>query len=641
MSEHEPSRPPGWIVPTLFVAGLVVYGATLGTRDIWAEECFLARDRPWDVLMSFVAMDRWAGRPPLFYMVRSLFLAVLGAGPWGLRLPALLFGACSVPATWLLARRVLDARAAAVAAVAMLLAALPGYFARESHVYTLSVLLTVGIAWLALDLARGRDPGWRAPVLVLTSLWSSLMLFPLAAVLSVGGTEQRRRTAGGAGARRFAVAQGAAWGIAGVFYGAAFLRLRGRGSGLLSMGGEDGNGGVFRENDILPTLQRAIDGLVFGPEGPLLGTPLEAAVPVITIGAILALCWSRGRGTWSLGGLAVGGFLGGLLPFWLLSVLFGHDHRLDARYFVHLAPLVALAWAGALQALPRRVRGIGELVLLVLLGWGTLRTQSPPNRAMQGLVDSVGTRLHAGDVGVGPEDYFDITICCLTPLPIPRVEQADPSGADRVWVVHDKDSEDRFPLAMRRAMPPGLAQAGFELAYEEFVRPEHYEEFGQVVLLTRYDRDAVRREPQRVTFEVDLGAWPITSSGASIRLFRLAEYPLRYRPLDAEFITELPLKRDGTMWSVTTSLNPEDVHGWEVVVGDVTPIVGEWPPPIDQRPFTVYALDETGPTLVARPPVHWDPALARAALLALLTLLPLLASGAALRVWTSYQSEER
>jgi len=628
----EPAPPARWIVPTLFVAALVVYGATLGARDVWAEECFWVRDRPWDVLASFFAVDRWAGRPPLFYTVRSVFVAVLGIGPWGLRLLALLLGAASVPATFLLARRVLDARGAWVAALAVLLAALPGYFARESHVYSLSILMTALLGGMALDLARERDLGWRGPGLVVASLWSSLMLFPIVAILSVTGTYLRFRQGGKDAAVRFGGRQAAAWAGAMSIYGVAYLRLQARGGGLLEMGGEDGHGGLFDENNPLPTLVRAIDGMAFGPQGPLLGTSLEAALPLVTAFAVLLLCWSRGQSTWTLGGVAISGFLGGLLPFIALSVLFGHDHRLDGRYFVHLAPLVAIAWAAAVGGLPRRIRGLGEVLLLTTLLWGTVRAQSPPNRAMHELVHTVSSRARTGDVGFGAEDFFDAGISCLETLKIPRVEEVDVDGVDRVWMLQQKNDEDRFPESIRRAMPAGLAEAGFDLAFEQFVRPELHEEFGQIVLISRYDRGAQPRPSQRVTFEVDLGHWPITRRAESIRVFRLDHYPLRYRDDEAELVAELPLQRRGDRWVAELELAPEVPHDWELMVGDRLPGVGDWPPPLQQTPFTVYTLDDDQPAVVARPPIHWDPAFARLGGMAFLALLPLLGLGAILRV---------
>ncbi len=34
---EEPAPGSRWVIGALFVAGLVVYGSTLGARDVWAE----------------------------------------------------------------------------------------------------------------------------------------------------------------------------------------------------------------------------------------------------------------------------------------------------------------------------------------------------------------------------------------------------------------------------------------------------------------------------------------------------------------------------------------------------------------------------------------------------------------------------
>ena len=638
MSTTTPSSEPAprAVLVGLFVAGLLVYGATLAARDVWAEECFWSYDRPWDVLTAFFMVDRWAGRPPLFYTLRSFSLAAFGVGPWGLRFFALVFGAAAVPATWLLARRVVDVRGAWVASLALLFGALPGYFARESHVYSLSILLCALLGGVALDVAQRRDVGRRGPGLVFVSLLSSLMLFPVAGILTLLAIGVALRA--GPGAWSVTKRYGGAWLGAGVVYLATFISLRARGGHLLEMGGEDGDGGVFTENNPIPTLVRAVDGMAFGPNGPFLGTSLEDALPIATCLAVLALGVMRARGGWSVGALAVGSFLGGLAPFLILSWFFGHDHRLDARYFVHLAPLVAVAWAGAFRALPVGARGAGEGVLLLLLIWGSVRTQSPPNGGMRELVETVGARAEPGDRAVGAEDFFHIGISCLPPVPVPRVEDPAPADApERLWVLRQKDEEDRFPASMRHELPPGFAEAGFHLAYERFVRPQIHEEFGQIVWLGRYDRGAEALSAEQVRFEVDLSAWPLAAHAERIRVFRLDHFPLRYRDDDAELVADVALERDGGTLAASVTLEPEFPYDWEIVVGASVPGVGDWPPALQQTPFTTYGLG--GQAVIGRPPFHWDPILARIAVSSLLLLLPFLGAGVVISATRSLRGE--
>ena len=93
---------------------------------------------------------------------------------------------------------------------------------------------------------------------------------------------------------------------------------------------------------------------------------------------------------------------------------------------------------------------------------------------------------------------------------------------------------------------------------------------------------------------------------------------------------DLPLS--GPVSSVTVRVEPEVVYGWEVVPATPLPLLGDWPRPLDQPPFTAYALDAVSPTITARLPVVWDPAIARAMLLALLALGPLLLAGAGIQL---------
>jgi len=627
----EPSPASRARLAALFVGALLVYGFTLPARDIWAEECFMALDQPpWKVLGSFLAMERWAGRLPLFFFARSFTIELFGAGAWGMRLPSLLFGAAAVPALYGVARRVLDERAAVLAAGGLGLLALAGYHARESLMYSLSVLVAVLVFDVGVDLARGRVPLVKAACATGLSLVTSLMLFPVAAGLGVGGVALgwgRDRRA----ALRLAASQLAVWALAGAFYGTALLRLRGRGGGLLSMGGEDGTGEAFTENDVLPALVRAVDGFVFGPNGPIFNTPLSVVLGVVAGAAVLALCVRR-RGAWSVGALTVVGFLGGLAPFWVLSAAFGHDHRLDTRYFLHLAPGVLIAWVAALSALPRQLRGVGEALMLGALTWGTVRTQSPPNDGIEDLRETIHSRALAGDRAVGDEGFFEPGIVCLEPVEVPRPEAATAEFVeDRVWILRDKDEDDRFPMSMRRDIDPSLRDAGFDLAYEEFIRPELHEEFGQIVLVTRYDRGAERREAQEVELRVDLTEWPLTGAIERVRLVQLSEWPLRYRPSEWVEVGEVDAERDGDAWVARFRLDPETVYDWDVVPrGLWVPGVGEWPGPLAQVPFTVYALDAARPAILARPPIHLDPVVAVGALYAVIGWLVLTVAGVAL-----------
>ncbi|MCO4772456.1 MAG: glycosyltransferase family 39 protein [Deltaproteobacteria bacterium] len=622
----------------LFAGTLLVQGATLGARDVWGEECFLLHEGPLEVLASMFAMDRWAGRPPLFWVVRGMFTEVLGPTTWALRLPALLFGAAAAPATWLLARRLLSERSAMLAAVVLTLGALPGYFARESHAYSLSILVMVGLAWVAVELAEGTSPGGLPPrfgakgrrlgsvagLLTWTALATSIPLWPVAGLVSLGGLVALRshRSA----QVRFALGQGVAWLLATSAFGAAWLQLRARGGGLLDMGGGDG-GGSFDDNDILPTLARAVDGLVFGHHGPLLQTPLAWVLPLATSVALLALL-RRGRGTAVLGALAVGGFLGMLAPFWLLSAQFGHDHRLDPRYFVHLAPLVAIAWAAAIESLPRTARGIGALCLLVVVLWGTLRAQLPPNNALERAAAYVAAESKPDDVGLGPASYFAPSQC-LTPLPVPWHDATwgSPDPEVGVWVVTEKNEQDRLESS---ASYEALAST---LVSERLVRPAPHEEFGQVVVLTH----ARTGEPH----DRSVGRLWVEGGAGIVALYAVDEYPLRELAGNVRSVGRLPLQpdEDGRPTVAFDNLDPSQAYIATLAAPGVLPIFGFWP-----RHVVLGTLERSSSAGLTPTPMPFEarPRPAHAMLLALLLVCPLLVVGS-LRTLRRprYQSDER
>ncbi len=603
-----------------------MHAAGLATRDVWGEECFLLHEGPLEVLASMWNMDRWAGRPPLFWFFRAFSLKALGIGPWGLRLPSLLFAAAAVPATWMLARRLVSGRTALVATLALHLAALPAYFARESHSYSLSVLVTVGLLAVAAESTRPVS-GTRLPLLgglmTLVALATSIPLWPLALATGVIAAWHLR----GRGASRFLAGQCVAWGITATVFVGAWLRLRSRGGSLLEMGGGDGGGGSFDDNDTWPTLLRAVDGLAFGHHSPVLESSVGWLLPAATTLSVLVLLRRRAPLT-TLGVLGVAGFVGLLVPFWLLSAVFDHDHRLDTRYFVHLAPVVVIAWASALERLPRGVRVTGEVALVVVLGWGLLRSQVAPNRALSDAVGIVALHKEAGHVGVGPADYFEGE--CLAALPVPRVElDGIPGGTDGLWVIFEKDDADRLPALPRTPLHEALVEEGFDLAFEHLILPPRHEEFGQVAVLGFYAPG-----PHALH---ESGAFDITANlpEAWLETYERDEYPLRPEPLtgrtwdDQQPYVLVDAFTNLVSRAQVSGLHPRSVYLTQINDSVRIPGVGRWPPPTP-----LGTLRRSGPFPIRPRPLPFAarrvPALTM--LVGLLVLAPLLFVGAGLSV---------
>ncbi len=129
---------------------------------------------------------RQDGSPPLYYLLLHGWITLFGAGTFAVRaLSALINLAAAVP-LYLLARRVVGERGARVAVVLYLTSPFALYFATETRMYSLVVLLTAA-GGLALEATlRRRSAGsviavaLCAGMLALTHYWCFYLLFTVA-----------------------------------------------------------------------------------------------------------------------------------------------------------------------------------------------------------------------------------------------------------------------------------------------------------------------------------------------------------------------------------------------------------------------------------------------------------------------------
>jgi 4-amino-4-deoxy-L-arabinose transferase-like glycosyltransferase len=127
--------------------------ADLGRESFWLDEAGRAAiaAQPLGTIPSAVGVIELS--PPLYHLLLHGWLRLVGDGDFAARLLSALLGTAAIPATYLLARALLDRRTALVAALLAAVAPLYVVYGREAAMYALflvlSLLATLGyVGWL-------------------------------------------------------------------------------------------------------------------------------------------------------------------------------------------------------------------------------------------------------------------------------------------------------------------------------------------------------------------------------------------------------------------------------------------------------------------------------------------------------------
>ncbi len=173
-----------WIAPgilTIIALGLRLWNLN---SDLWTDEVFTLLDfarQPFGaILTSFPSQNQHL----LYSLLARLSLDIFGETSWSLRLPAVLFGAACVPAIFFLARRIVGAAEAILAASLLTVSYHHVWFSQNARGYTgllLFTLLATNLWFAALESNRRRT--WILYAAAITGgLWVHLtMLFVIAA----------------------------------------------------------------------------------------------------------------------------------------------------------------------------------------------------------------------------------------------------------------------------------------------------------------------------------------------------------------------------------------------------------------------------------------------------------------------------
>lgn len=160
------SRMKAWLSRhnTLILIAVLTIGAGLrwariGTASLWYDETFSTLTARLS-LAQILANAPHGVHPPGYYVLLHFWLQ-LGHSEVVVRSLSALFSMGAILLIYGFARWLFDKSAAAVAAIAMAIAPFQVYFAQEVRMYSLIVLLAIGIMWLFLYGIRA-DKSWQA-----------------------------------------------------------------------------------------------------------------------------------------------------------------------------------------------------------------------------------------------------------------------------------------------------------------------------------------------------------------------------------------------------------------------------------------------------------------------------------------------
>lgn len=205
-AEKPPAVPPpgsrrerlGWLAFWAAVAAAVVYCLLVrlwAPRGLWLDESqsvAIARLPFTGHGTTLIEGLRQDGSPPLYYVLLHGWISVFGDGDRTVRALSLVLNLACIPPLLLLARRVIGRRAAWVAVLAFVTSPFAAYYATETRMYSLLLLVAL-LGGLALERTL-RAPTWwsvaglsvASVAVALTHYWSLYSLVTVGALLLIG-----------------------------------------------------------------------------------------------------------------------------------------------------------------------------------------------------------------------------------------------------------------------------------------------------------------------------------------------------------------------------------------------------------------------------------------------------------------------
>lgn len=136
----------------------------LGASDIWYDEAY-------SIIISGRFWQDW--NPPLYFGILYYWIKLFGISEFSLRFPSLIFSVSGIYITFLLSKRLFNARIGIFAAIFMSLSAFHIWYAQEARPYSLSMLLgTLSTYFLYKALTKEKNKFWFYYI-----LFSALVLY--------------------------------------------------------------------------------------------------------------------------------------------------------------------------------------------------------------------------------------------------------------------------------------------------------------------------------------------------------------------------------------------------------------------------------------------------------------------------------
>lgn len=124
----------------------------LGASDIWYDEAY-------SIIISGRFWQDW--NPPLYFGILHYWIKLFGISEFSLRFPSLIFSVSGIYITFLLSKRLFNARVGIFAAIFMSLSAFHIWYAQEARPYSLSMLLgTLSTYFLYMALTKEKNKFW-------------------------------------------------------------------------------------------------------------------------------------------------------------------------------------------------------------------------------------------------------------------------------------------------------------------------------------------------------------------------------------------------------------------------------------------------------------------------------------------------
>jgi hypothetical protein len=326
---------------------------------------------------------RLDGSPPLFYLVLHFWMRIFGTGPVGTHLLPLLISLVAVPLGYWAGRELIDRRAGLAAAALLATNPFLGWYATETRMYPIVVVLaTVGLVFAVRAM---RDRAWRDvagavlafAALLYTHNWGIYLFVATALVLGIAAWARRDRQL--------------ALGVAGASAAVIVLWLPWLPT-LIDQA----------RNTAAPWAISPDIGYFFADQSTALGGTIGVVVAPLLLGGALLINRHRPEGEGDLPRLF--GAIG------ILTALFGWlaaqvEPSWTVRYLAVIVAPFLLAAAGAL-AWSRAGRAVIATTCILLAGWSLIGSLLPnPNSAyaksnLAAVARAASADLEPGDVVV-------------------------------------------------------------------------------------------------------------------------------------------------------------------------------------------------------------------------------------------------